>query len=102
MAGRKKSEEGECSKDYDSCCRFAEQVDIHASSPAAAGRYDPDILSVSAGLPKPGEAAKGIGGSYDNAVFFLFGVQTVRRDVKGSLPQRAHCARCGLISDLRQ
>jgi hypothetical protein len=35
-------------------------------------------------------------------MFFIFGTQIVRRDVKDSLPQRAHCARCGFISDLRQ
>ena len=35
-------------------------------------------------------------------MFFAFGVQTVRRDVKGSLPERAQCARCGLISDFRR
>ena len=32
MAGRKKSEEGECRKNDDCCCRLAEGVDIHAGS----------------------------------------------------------------------
>lgn len=33
--------------------------------------------------------------------FVLFGEKSVLRDVKGAAPERAQCARCGFVSDLR-
>lgn len=35
-------------------------------------------------------------------MFFLFGTCTVDRDKKGGLLERRHCARCGMISDMRE
>ena len=35
-------------------------------------------------------------------MFFLFGSRTLRRDVKGSGPEREPCARCGFVSDFRR
>lgn len=34
-------------------------------------------------------------------MFIVFGVKTVQRDVRNSVPERAHCDRCGFISDFR-
>ncbi|SRR5258708_35392044 len=35
-------------------------------------------------------------------MFVVFGVKTVQRAVKNSVPERRHCARCGFVSDFRQ
>jgi ribosomal protein L37E len=35
-------------------------------------------------------------------MFLVFGVRTIRRDVKGSALERERCARCGFFSDFRQ
>ena len=35
-------------------------------------------------------------------MFLVFGVRTIRRDVKGSALERERCARCGFFSDFRR
>ncbi|MBI2686768.1 MAG: zinc ribbon domain-containing protein [Acidobacteria bacterium] len=35
-------------------------------------------------------------------MFIVFGARTIQRDVKNGVPERRHCALCGLVSDFRQ